>query len=165
MTGVLTAGAPGLWDWSLAVYAHPGVPAACLEAQDRHGAYVNLLLWAAWLGAVHGHLLTPGEAAGAEAATSAWRQDVVRPLRALRRRLKFGPSPAPDPATAALREKIKAAELEAERIELARLEGLVPAPRRDAAPQHALAANLALLLGQAAPSVVAAFRDTAALPE
>lgn len=42
------------WRFSCAVYAAPGVAQACLELQDTHGADVNLLLLAAWLGAARG---------------------------------------------------------------------------------------------------------------
>jgi hypothetical protein len=44
--------------------------------------------------------------------------DVVGPLRALRKRLKDGPPPAPSPTTAALRDRVKALELDAEMLEL-----------------------------------------------
>ena len=47
----------GLWDFSLRVYRAPGVSDWCLALQDGHGADVNILLWAAWLGAA-GLLLT-----------------------------------------------------------------------------------------------------------
>lgn len=38
-----------LWQFSLERYARPGVRDACLAAQDRHAADVNLLLYLAWL--------------------------------------------------------------------------------------------------------------------
>lgn len=136
-----------LWSWSLRVYGRPGVAAACLEAQDRHGADVNLLLWAAWTGAEHGHLLTAGEVAAAREAVVGWHREVVVPLREVRRRLKTGPVPAPDADTEALRTRIKATELEAERIEQAVLASHPALPQRGADPAAALAANLRMLLG------------------
>ena len=48
-------------------------------------------------------------------------------MRSLRRRLKSGPPPAPCSASEALRGRIKAAEIEAEHIELDTLEELVDA--------------------------------------
>lgn len=134
-----------LWPFSLRVYAAPGVADACLAAQDSHGADVNLILWAAWLGA-RGHRLTPAELAAAEATSRPWREEIVRPLRALRRRLKQGPAPAPDAGSESVRAKIKAAELEAERWQQLLLTGLLPHSRGDHSPQAALSANLALLL-------------------
>jgi hypothetical protein len=59
---------------------------------------------------------------------------VVHPLRALRRRLVDGPSPAPNPATTALRERVKAIELDAEMIELDELAGYVAGLDTPAAP-------------------------------
>lgn len=117
-----------LWSFSLRLYAVPGVADACLTAQDEHGADVNLLLWAAWL-AMQGHALTAAEVAEAEAATRPWRDAVVRPLRAVRRQLKSGPPPAPDMGTESLRAQVKAAELEAERMQQSLLQHL-PAQRR-----------------------------------
>jgi uncharacterized protein (TIGR02444 family) len=134
-----------LWDFSLTVYAAPGVAEACLRAQDQHGLDVNLILWAAWLGA-NGHRLTGAELAAAASATDAWRREVVQPLRAVRRRLKNGPSPAPNSASDLLREQVKAAELEAERQQQEMLQTLPHRQRTETAPETALVANIALLL-------------------
>ena len=41
--------AQSLWDFSVELYARPGVAAACLALQDRAGADVCLLLAALWL--------------------------------------------------------------------------------------------------------------------
>lgn len=144
---------PDLWSFSLSVYDAPGVADACLAAQDGHGADVNLLLWAAWL-AAQGHLLTAEELAEAQAATDPWRDEVVRPLRAIRRRLKTGPAPAPDAITDPLRQQIKAAELEAERVQQQVLTGLPAVRRADCPLETALAANLGLLLPGDAARVV-----------
>lgn len=135
-----------LWSFSLSLYAAPGVAEACLTAQDRHGTDVNLLLWAVWL-AVHGHNLTVAELAAAEHAIRPWREEVVWPLRAVRRRLKTGPLPAPDAATESLRTQVKTAELEAEKVQQSLLQTL-PACRRTGGPvADLLRANLSLLPG------------------
>lgn len=134
-----------LWSFSLAVYDAPGVAEACLTAQDAHGQDVNLILWAAWLG-WRGHMLTLAELEAAQAATTPWREEVVTPLRTLRRRLKTGPLPAPDPASLALRERIKAAELDAERLQQSLLAQIPPITRCDNKPEIALCANLSLIL-------------------
>ena len=134
-----------LWSFSLAVYAAPGVAEACLMAQDAHGQDVNLILWAAWLG-WRGHLLTPAELEAAQAATAPWREEVVVPLRTLRRRLKAGPLPAPSASSEALRGRIKAAELEAERLQQSLLVQIPPITRCDNKPENALTANLSLIL-------------------
>lgn len=54
----------------------------------------------------------------ARAVVDAWRNEIVRPLRAVRRRFKSGPAPAPDTRTAALRRHVAKAELDAEMVEL-----------------------------------------------
>ncbi|HYC05587.1 MAG TPA: TIGR02444 family protein [Azospirillaceae bacterium] len=142
------SGTLSLWDFSLATYAKPGVPEACLDLQDRHGADVNLLLWAAWLGSL-GHVLTESELDAGREAVSAWHGEVVMPLRAVRRRLKEGPPPAPSPATEALRNRVKAAELEAERLEQSILADVVRDVRRDASSDAAILANLQLAVPEA----------------
>ena len=85
-----------LWRFALAVYQKPGVSDACLLLQDRHGCNVTLLLFAAWAGAERGVALTAEEFAAAGNAVRPWHGEVVKPLRAVRRRLKHGPPPAPD---------------------------------------------------------------------
>ena len=87
-----------LWRFALAVYRKPGVSDACLLLQDRHGCNVPLLLFAAWAGAERGVALTADEVAAAGSAVGPWHGEVVEPLRAVRRRLKHGPPPAPDNA-------------------------------------------------------------------
>lgn len=150
---------PDLWSFCLSVYARPGVADACLTAQDTLGQDVPLLLWALWLGRVHGHRLTRAELDQARAAVAGWRDSVVLPLRTLRRQLKTGPSPAPSPATEALRDRIKAAELEAERLQLALLLADLPAARRPTTPPDvAMDANLRLLLPDA-PSVTSGLQS------
>lgn len=137
---------PDLWSFSLALYGAPGVADACLTAQHGHGADVNLLLWAVWL-AVQGHDLTADEVAEAETATRSWREEVVGPLRAVRRRLKTGPLPAPDAATESLRNQVKAAELAAEKLQQSLLQGLPTCRRTGGAVAELLRTNLSLLPG------------------
>ena len=132
-----------LWRFALAVYQKPGVSDACLLLQDRHGCNVPLLLFAAWAGAERGVALTADEVAAAGSAVGPWHGEVVEPLRAVRRRLKHGPPPAPDKATAKLRARLQAIEIDAERIELETLAGFLP-ERRDDTGVTATPANLAL---------------------
>lgn len=92
--------------------------------QDRFGLDVNVLLFAARVG-VAGQLATETLAAASERVAQ-WHAEVVRPLRAVRRRLKSGPAPAPSPATTELREQLKDLEIRSELIELSELDALVP---------------------------------------
>jgi uncharacterized protein (TIGR02444 family) len=111
-----------LWGFAIALYSAPGVADACLALQDRYGCDVNLLLFAAWMGAVRNRTLASGEMNEAALAVRDWHAEIVRPLRGVRRRLKSGPLPAPDRASEALRARIKSVEIDAERLELAALE-------------------------------------------
>ncbi|GIK98779.1 MAG: hypothetical protein BroJett029_29880 [Alphaproteobacteria bacterium] len=113
------------WTFSLEVYGRPGVAPACLALQDRHGLDVNLLLFCCWA-ASRGVRLDQRAIAGAEAAVAGWRNQVVKPLRSLRRRLKREIAGFPDADLAALRERVLAVELEGERLAQGRLESLLP---------------------------------------
>ncbi|WP_374447535.1 TIGR02444 family protein [Stella sp.] len=136
-----------LWDFSMRVYGAPGVADWCLALQDGHGADVNVLLWAAWWGAA-GLALAATDLAAAEGATGAWRDQVVRPLRAVRRALRADIGAVTAEAAVALRIRIKAVELEAERLQQAALEALRPAGERQGRtdPGIAIAANLGACL-------------------
>ena len=125
------------WDYSLQLYRQPGVEAACLELQRRHGLDVNLVLLACWLGS-QGIALDPATLAKAERAAEPWRREVVGPLRALRRHLKVALAD-PEPGSVAegwpelvgeVRARVLALELDAEHLTqlcLARVAGDLPA--------------------------------------
>lgn len=121
----------GLWDFSLAVYGRPGVVSACLALQERRGVDVNLLLYCGWLGASGRGRLDGTGLAYAKAAVASWHEEVVRALRVVRTRLETRPEPATTELAAALRKKVGALELEAERIEQLLLESRVPVRAAD----------------------------------
>lgn len=128
--------AKDLWTFSLAVYDQPGVAAACLGLQDRHGLDVNILLYCCWAG-VRGQTLDSGQFRQLRDASRAWSEEIVQPLRALRRRLKTEPGDAEQD----LRARILDLELEAERLEQARLLAALPLPADTPEPKTA-GANL-----------------------
>jgi uncharacterized protein (TIGR02444 family) len=107
--------------FALDLYGSAGVAAACLHLQNRHALDVNLVLLAAFVGAARQQMLTPSVFDAAHDHVDAWHHEVVRPLRAVRQRLKTGPLPAPSPRTTGLRQKLQQLEIEAEMIELAHL--------------------------------------------
>ncbi|MCC7274335.1 MAG: TIGR02444 family protein [Alphaproteobacteria bacterium] len=131
-----------IWSFALGVYGAPGVPEMGIALQDEAGADVDILLWCAWAG-TQGVALGAEAIAAAVAATRPWRDGVVRPLRGVRRTMKDMAVAAPPADVAALRAGVKAAELEAERLELAMLARLLPADRPPAPARDAVAANLA----------------------
>jgi uncharacterized protein (TIGR02444 family) len=166
------------WDYSVELYRRPAVEAACLELQRRHGLDVNLVLLCCWQARLGGRLDRALLARAAEVVAS-WQAEVVRPLRALRRRLKARlADPEPDgvvehwPAIASeIREQALALEIAGEHLAqlgLSRaLVGLAPsAPPGvalaaanlhacgwfDARDRHALRVLLANAFPEAAPA-------------
>lgn len=106
--------------FALALYARPGIEAACLRLQDEAGIDVCELLWRCWL-LQHG--VVPGDSTEeALAEVHGWQREVTAPLRRLRRALK-GQAPG-RPGVEKLRATLKQAELQAELEALARLESL-----------------------------------------
>jgi uncharacterized protein (TIGR02444 family) len=160
-----------LWAFALAVYGRDGVADECLALQERLNLDVNLLLFAAFIGAVAGVRLESQDIAAASAAIADWQSEIVVTLRRARRALKPASADADNPlhgASAALRAQVKAAELEAEKIELAMLwqwsqPRLAGRPGSDR--KRALAANLSGVLafyGMAADQAAASPRLLAA---
>jgi len=106
-----------LWRFSCLVYAVPEVAEACLLLQDWHGADVNLLLLAAWLGAARGARLDPARLP--EIPGAAWQEAVIQPLRAVRRKVKA--DGLGDPSLKDFHAQLLATELAAERLRQAEL--------------------------------------------
>ncbi|WEK30866.1 MAG: TIGR02444 family protein [Candidatus Pseudomonas phytovorans] len=107
-----------LWNYALALYAKPGVEAACLRLQAQ-GGDVCLLLCAAWLQA-RGVAVLDERAQALHEVAERWQREVVAPLRSLRQQWRA--SAAGDPQLAALREQVKGLELQAERALLERMQ-------------------------------------------
>jgi uncharacterized protein (TIGR02444 family) len=131
------------WRFSIAFYGRPGVAAACLDLQDRHGADVNLVLFACWVGIAGRGRLSAAALAQAENAAKPWREAVIAPLRAVRKYLKN------DSQEIEFYKISKEIELKAEHVAQDRLEALAPPIRpADAATRRLDAlANLAAYLG------------------
>ena len=111
------------WDWAVRAYARPGAAEACLALQDAHGQSVPLLLWVLWRsrGAA-----PPDAETLARAAKMArqWERAAVGPLRAVRRDLRCDVACVPGEEREAFRVRVKALELEAERLLMGALEAL-----------------------------------------
>ena len=139
-TAPATSGSP-FWRFSLQFYRLPGVAEACIKLQEESGCDVNLLLFLLWHGAQARQLATP-EVARLEQDIAPWRERTVIPLRAVRRALKSPPGLVEAGATEAFRTRIKAVELEAERLQQEAMFDLVrAAPLGTAAPSVAQAAR------------------------
>lgn len=105
------------WDFSLEVYMAPGVGEACLLLQERHQVDVNLLLFCLWVGASGRGTLGDGGMDAAVSAVRAWHDQVVRPLRAVRTRMKGGMPPASGATVESLRRRIQKIEIDCEHTE------------------------------------------------
>src|SRR5262245_46763234 len=125
------------WRFSLRLYRAPDVGDACIALQEEAGVDVNLLLFVLWQ-ATQRRALTAADVKALDQTIGGWRDTAVIPLRNVRRALKSAPGLV-DPNTAeAFRTRIKAVELEAERLQqeamyaLAATMPLERAPGRDA---------------------------------
>jgi uncharacterized protein (TIGR02444 family) len=135
------------WQFSLAVYAAPGVAAECLALEKASDIDVNMLLFCAWLGA-RKTVMTPEDIEAFEAIVSPWRQSIVRPLRAARDAMKVMPEMAHEDIRA-LRKQILEVELRTEQIQQALLfQAVTDRPRAPTAASEdkAVRANLRTFL-------------------
>ncbi|MFN3359725.1 MAG: TIGR02444 family protein, partial [Pseudomonas sp.] len=112
-----------LWSFAISTYARPGVETACLRLQEQ-GADVCLLLCGAWLDQ-RGVALTAERMQALKQIARPWQAQVIEPLRQVR--MQWRVIAQQDEPLAALRERIKALELDAERQLLIRLEALAKA--------------------------------------
>jgi uncharacterized protein (TIGR02444 family) len=104
------------WRFSLRFYRQPEVADACITLQEKAGVDVNLLLFLLWH-ATQKRALSPAEIADIERRIAPWRNMTVIPLRTMRRALKSPPTLVPGAGAELFRTKIKAIELEAERLQ------------------------------------------------
>jgi uncharacterized protein (TIGR02444 family) len=115
MTAAASSGSP-FWRFSLVFYRQSGVADACIRLQDEKKVDVNLLLFLLWQ-ALLGRVLSDTQVEELERRVAPWRDVTVIPLRTVRRALKPAPSLLPATAAELFRTKIKAVELEAERLQ------------------------------------------------
>jgi uncharacterized protein (TIGR02444 family) len=109
------------WSRMCAVYGQPGVSQACIDLQDVFDVDVPLLLLLDHADRLGVGMRAPELTAFLQ-VSAMWQGDVVAPLRAIRRDMKGRYGSAEE---LALREAVKALELQAEKIEVRRLAGLL----------------------------------------
>jgi uncharacterized protein (TIGR02444 family) len=107
---------PSCWDFVVQLYAEPGISQACLELQDRLGVDVSFLLTVLFYAKHRGTDFSGEQIASLDSNISAWRDEVIVPLRRLRRRVKT--SNLLNSSTEEFYRRIKADELLAEQIEI-----------------------------------------------
>ncbi|MDC0650024.1 TIGR02444 family protein [Candidatus Puniceispirillum sp.] len=106
-----------LWSFALAVYQRDAVAPACLDLQEQCQIDVPLMLCAVFA-CLQGKAISNEDLTQLHNLAGSWQSDIVQSLRRIRTRLKTGPKPAPNAVTEDLRNKVKAAELAAEKIQL-----------------------------------------------
>jgi uncharacterized protein (TIGR02444 family) len=143
-SGPLPQSSP-FWTFSLGYYRGAGVSEACLELQDNCGVDVNVVLFLLWMASQKQQIAVDAVKRLADKVRP-WQVDVIGPIRTLRRRLK-GDAPLLDKGPAELfRTKIKAVELESERLQQEAMYALAstvvsePAPSATAAARASIAA-------------------------
>jgi uncharacterized protein (TIGR02444 family) len=109
------------WAFSLAFYADPAIAGICIDLQDRHSSDVNVVLFVLWCASRH-RSLSAHELERVVASISPWQNDVVRPLRGVRRNLKQLAADLALAPISELREAVKKQELEAERLQQSLME-------------------------------------------
>lgn len=117
----------GLADYAGRLYAGPGMQELLLGLQDEAGQDVLLLLTACWLGRQQ-RAADRALWRRLQDCQRPWRQQVIQPLRQVRRTLADSDGPRE------LYEQVKACELAAEWHQLAVLERLCADAPRPAAP-------------------------------
>ena len=130
------------WRYSLKFYGQSGVSDACIALQDGCGIDVNLLLYLFWL-ASEGRQVATDDVKMLDDKVRSWRELTIMPIRDVRRKLKGAPTILESGKQEAFRTKIKALELEAERLQQEALyAGRPRLPGSAAQPMDAARANL-----------------------
>ena len=133
------------WRFSVKFYAEPGVAQACIDLQDQAGVDVNVLFFLLW-NATQRRTFDVTQVAAVERAIGPWREAAVVPIRNVRRALK-SPPPVMSPDVAEdFRTRIKAVELEAERLQQEALYAMAqasPLGRPAASPAEAAQTSIA----------------------
>lgn len=119
------------WEFATWTYSQPGVEKAILSLQNRMGVDINMVLFCVWLAyrGSNGNDLAQ-HLAGALQMSREWQRDLVEPIRTCRENLKIVID-GPDligrnrEVANALRERLKANELDLEALQILGLYGLV----------------------------------------
>ena len=142
------------WRFSLQFYRLPKVADACIALQEEAGVDVNLLLFLLWHAKQH-RRLSAADVAALEAQVAPWRDLTVIPLRGVRRALKSPPALVAAPNAEAFRNRIKAVELEAERLQQEAMFALAPLGTETSDPAGANVTAYEEMLGVRFPQAAA----------
>jgi uncharacterized protein (TIGR02444 family) len=120
-----------LWEFATWAYSQQGIDKALLSMQNRLGVDINMVLFCVWLAyrGSGGNDLAQ-HLAGALKMSREWQRNLIEPIRNCRENLK-AVIEGPDlvgrsrEAATALRERLKANELDLEALQIMSLYGLV----------------------------------------
>ena len=129
------------WAYSIRFYDDPKIQEACLKAQDKFGADVNLILYVLFR-ATAGRRIKPKAILKAIKCVESWHLEIVQPLRQIRRRLKDQPYKLSGDNQATIRRAIRNIELKSERFQQQHLE-TIKIQSDDCEPKQAARHNLA----------------------
>ena len=104
------------WAYSLRFYDDPKTQEACLDAQNRLGADVNLILYV-FFKAQKGFRLNRNALQQANENVISWRTEVIHPLRQIRRKLKAHRYNLPENNQKTVRIEVKNLELKSEKFQ------------------------------------------------
>jgi uncharacterized protein (TIGR02444 family) len=116
MTNSAAGSETPFWRFSLHFYRQAGVADACIALQDECRVDVNLLLFLLWLAGT-GRQLSASDVKYLDTAVHDWRSLTIAPIREVRRKLKGARTTVEANKQEAFRARIKAVELEAERLQ------------------------------------------------
>ncbi|MGA8320079.1 MAG: TIGR02444 family protein [Xanthobacteraceae bacterium] len=116
MTDTAQSADTPFWRFSLKFYRQGGVSEACIDLQDGYGVDVNLLLFLLWL-AADGRQVSAADVKTLDDNVRSWRTLTIVPIRDARRKLKGAATLVEPGAQEVFRNKVKAVELEAERLQ------------------------------------------------
>jgi uncharacterized protein (TIGR02444 family) len=144
MTDAQTPSETPFWQFSLKLYGKPGVADTFIALQDTCGVDVNLLLFLFWL-ASGGWQVSADEVRNLDDKVRDWRNLTIIPIRNVRRRLKGAATLVTSGKQEDFRNKVKAVELEAERLQQEALYDVARtgAAGTEATPPAAARANVA----------------------
>ena len=138
------------WDFSLRVYGGDGVAPACLRLQEKHGVDVNVLLHCCWLAVSGRGALEREQVVDLNEGVADWHAEIVRGLRAVRKRLKEPVGGENRELALSLRQRVQKLEIDSEHIEqlmLAATTDKIPTTSASSDAHEAANANVAAYLG------------------
>lgn len=116
MSDARTPAETPFWRFSLELYGRRGIAEACIALQDGFGVDVNLLLFLFWLASA-GWQVSADDVRGLDGQVRSWRELTIVPIRNARRKLKGAATLVTPGKQESFRDKVKAVELEAERLQ------------------------------------------------